>query len=108
MFIKNIERIAQIEGATEEYLAMQMAFWTADSKISNAIEAMPGYEGENLTQLKKDHINKWRRVEPERRYIKGSLLKLFNDTQDNGGISTLSHYKTFIGEYETIITYLLR
>ncbi|MBW0567841.1 hypothetical protein O181_107556 [Austropuccinia psidii MF-1] len=107
-FIKKVERIAQIEGATDEDLAMQMAFWTTDPRISDAIEAMPGYEEGNWTQLKKDLITKWGRVEPERRYRKDSLIQLFNDTQDEGGISTLSEYKTFIGEYETIITYLLR
>ncbi|MBW0566115.1 hypothetical protein O181_105830 [Austropuccinia psidii MF-1] len=107
-FIKNTEIIAQIEGATEEDLAMQMAFWTTDSKISDAIEAMPGYEEGNWTQLKKDLITKWGRVEPERRYRKDSLVQLFNDTQDEGGISNLSQYKRFMGEYETIITYLLR
>ncbi|MBW0587840.1 hypothetical protein O181_127555 [Austropuccinia psidii MF-1] len=69
-FIKRIERIAQIEGEKEEDLAMQMAFWTTDSKMSDAIEAMPGYEKENWTQLKKDLIKKWGRVEPERRYRK--------------------------------------
>ncbi|MBW0498963.1 hypothetical protein O181_038678 [Austropuccinia psidii MF-1] len=84
-----------------------MAFWTTDSQISDAIEARPGYEGK-WTQLKKDLITKWGRVEPDRRYRKDSLLKLFNDTQDNGGISTLSQYKIFIGEYEAIITYLPR
>ncbi|MBW0569684.1 hypothetical protein O181_109399 [Austropuccinia psidii MF-1] len=43
-FIRKVERIAQIEGARKEDLAMQMAFWIAGSKISDAIEAMPGYE----------------------------------------------------------------
>ncbi|MBW0590578.1 hypothetical protein O181_130293 [Austropuccinia psidii MF-1] len=61
-FIKKIERIAHIEGATEEDLAMKMAFWTTDSKISDTIEAMPGYEEGNWTQLKKDLIAKWGRV----------------------------------------------
>ncbi|MBW0529273.1 hypothetical protein O181_068988 [Austropuccinia psidii MF-1] len=107
-FIKRIERIAEIEGETEEDLAMKMACWTTDSKNSDAIEAMPGYEERNWTQLKKDLITKWGRVEPERRYRKDSLLKLFNYTQDNGGSSTLSQYIIFIGEYVTIITYLLR
>ncbi|MBW0594191.1 hypothetical protein O181_133906, partial [Austropuccinia psidii MF-1] len=107
-FFKKIERIPQIEGATEEDLAMQMAFRTTDSKISDTIEAMPGYEEGNWTQLKKDLITKWGRVEPERRYRKDSLVQLFNDTQDEGGISNLSQYKRFIAEYETIITYLLR
>ncbi|MBW0497149.1 hypothetical protein O181_036864 [Austropuccinia psidii MF-1] len=85
-----------------------MAFWTTDQKISDAIEAMPGYEEVNWTWLKKDLITRWGRVEPERRYRKESLIKLFNDTKDNGGISTLSQYKTSIREYEAIITYLLR
>ncbi|MBW0569837.1 hypothetical protein O181_109552 [Austropuccinia psidii MF-1] len=29
-FIRKVERIAQIEGGREEYLAMQMEFWTTD------------------------------------------------------------------------------
>ncbi|MBW0550482.1 hypothetical protein O181_090197 [Austropuccinia psidii MF-1] len=56
IFIKKIERIAQIEGATEEDLAMKMEFWTTDSQISDAIEAMPGYEEGNWTQLNKNLI----------------------------------------------------
>ncbi|MBW0522256.1 hypothetical protein O181_061971 [Austropuccinia psidii MF-1] len=56
--IKKIERIARIEGETEEDLKMQMAFQTKDSKISDAIEAMPGYEEGNWKQLKKDLITK--------------------------------------------------
>ncbi|MBW0571985.1 hypothetical protein O181_111700 [Austropuccinia psidii MF-1] len=107
-FIKKVERISQIEGATDEDLSMQMEFWTTDPRVSDAIEAMPGHEEGNWTQLKKYLIAKWGRVEPERRYIKNSLIQLFNDTQDEGGISTLSEYKIFIGEYEAIITYLLR
>ncbi|MBW0520113.1 hypothetical protein O181_059828 [Austropuccinia psidii MF-1] len=85
-----------------------MAFWTAYLRISDAIEAMPGYEEENWSQLKKDLVTNWGEVEPEKRYRKDSLINLFNDTQDEGGISTLSQYKRFIGEYETIITYLHR
>ncbi|MBW0568057.1 hypothetical protein O181_107772 [Austropuccinia psidii MF-1] len=106
--IKKVERIAQIEGATDEDLAMQMAFWTTNQKVSDAIEAMPGYEEGNWTQLKKDLITKWGRVEPERRYRKDSLMKLFSETQEDGGIGSLSQYKKFMGEYETIVTYLLR
>ncbi|MBW0464568.1 hypothetical protein O181_004283 [Austropuccinia psidii MF-1] len=43
-FIKNLERIAQIKGSTDEDLEMQMAFLTTDQKLSDTIEAMPGYE----------------------------------------------------------------
>ncbi|MBW0488739.1 hypothetical protein O181_028454 [Austropuccinia psidii MF-1] len=56
--INEIIRIAQIEGATEADLAIQVAFWTTDSKISDAIEAMPGFEQGNWTHLKKDLIEK--------------------------------------------------
>ncbi|MBW0523237.1 hypothetical protein O181_062952 [Austropuccinia psidii MF-1] len=107
-FMKKVERVSQIEGETDEDLAMQMAFWTTEPIISDAIEAMPGYEEGKWTQLKKDLMNKFGRVEPERRYREYSLNKIFNDTQDEGGIRTLSEYKKFIGESETIITFLLR
>ncbi|MBW0509412.1 hypothetical protein O181_049127 [Austropuccinia psidii MF-1] len=42
--IRKVEKIAQIDGARKEYLAMQMAFWTTDSKISGAIKGITGYE----------------------------------------------------------------
>ncbi|MBW0560319.1 hypothetical protein O181_100034 [Austropuccinia psidii MF-1] len=54
--INKIERLSQIEAPTEEDMEMQVAFWTTDSKISDAIEAIPGYEEGNWTQLKKDLI----------------------------------------------------
>ncbi|MBW0468349.1 hypothetical protein O181_008064 [Austropuccinia psidii MF-1] len=106
--IEKVERIAQIEGETDEDFAMQMAFLATDPRISDAIEAMPVYEEGDWTQLKKDLVTKLGRVEPERRYRKYSLIQFLNDTQDEGGIGTLSEYKTYIGEYETISTYLLR
>ncbi|MBW0509225.1 hypothetical protein O181_048940 [Austropuccinia psidii MF-1] len=105
-FIKKVERIAQIEGETDEDLAIKIAFWTTNQKVSDAIEAMPGYEKGNWTQLKKDLLTKWGRVEPERRYRKDSLMKLFSETQEDGGIGSISQYKVLIGEYETIVTYL--
>ncbi|MBW0519804.1 hypothetical protein O181_059519 [Austropuccinia psidii MF-1] len=89
-FIKKVERIAQIAGGTDEDLEMKMAFWTTDPRISDAIEAMPGYEEGKWTQLKKDLIAEWGSVETAKRYRKDSLIQLFNDTQDEGGISTLS------------------
>ncbi|MBW0472817.1 hypothetical protein O181_012532 [Austropuccinia psidii MF-1] len=89
-FIKNVQKIAQIEIEKEEDLAMQMAFWTTDPRISDAIEAIPGYEEGDWTQFEKELRTKWGRIEPERRYRKDCLIMLFKDTQDEGGISTLS------------------
>ncbi|MBW0557295.1 hypothetical protein O181_097010 [Austropuccinia psidii MF-1] len=103
-FIKKVERIAQTEGETDEDLAMKMSFWS----VSDAIESIPGYEEGNWTQLKKDLITEWGRVEPARRYIKDSLMNLFPETQEDRGIVSLSQYKKFVGEYQTIVTCLLR
>ncbi|MBW0525205.1 hypothetical protein O181_064920 [Austropuccinia psidii MF-1] len=55
--VKKVERIAQINGKKYEDLAMGMAFWTTGPRVSEAIEAIPGY-GE-LTQLKKSLIAEW-------------------------------------------------
>ncbi|MBW0500734.1 hypothetical protein O181_040449 [Austropuccinia psidii MF-1] len=53
-FIRKVERIAQIEGETDENIEMQLAFWTREPRISDEIEAMPGYEEGTWAQLKND------------------------------------------------------
>ncbi|MBW0517871.1 hypothetical protein O181_057586 [Austropuccinia psidii MF-1] len=94
--MKKVERIAQIEGETDEDLEIKIAFWTKNPRISNDIVAIPGYEEGNWTQLNKSIAAKWGRVEAEIRYREDCLIQLFNDTQEGGGISTLSEYKKFI------------
>ncbi|MBW0558929.1 hypothetical protein O181_098644 [Austropuccinia psidii MF-1] len=56
--IRKVESIAQIERAREYDLEMQMEFWTIDSKISDAIGAMPGYKEGSWNQIEKDLITK--------------------------------------------------
>ncbi|MBW0491707.1 hypothetical protein O181_031422 [Austropuccinia psidii MF-1] len=107
-FFKKIERIAQINGEKYEDLAMGMAFWKTDPKVSDAIEAIPGYGEGDFTQLKKGLIVKWGIVEPEKIYRKYFLIHNFNYTQYEGGTSTLLEYEIFIGVHKTLITYLLR
>ncbi|MBW0471863.1 hypothetical protein O181_011578 [Austropuccinia psidii MF-1] len=46
-FIKKVENIAEIEGATGRDIARKIAFWTKDEEISYHIEGMPGYETAN-------------------------------------------------------------
>ncbi|MBW0541754.1 hypothetical protein O181_081469 [Austropuccinia psidii MF-1] len=107
-FIKRAERIASIEGANERDLAMKIAFWSEDKDIRYEIERMPGYEMEDRDQLKKEMISKWGKVEPERRHREDSLSILFNQTQQEGGVKSLSQYRKFIEEYYIISKYLLK
>ena len=69
---------------------------------------MPGYESGDWEQLKIDMIRKWGAVEPGRRYRISSINYLFERTQQRGGINNITQYRKFIGEYESIITYLRR
>ncbi|MBW0564059.1 hypothetical protein O181_103774 [Austropuccinia psidii MF-1] len=85
-----------------------MELLTKDPKVSDAIEAIPCYEEGNLTKIKKDLIAKGGRGQPEKRYRKDSRMDISNDTQDNGGIDSLSQYKEFMGDYEIIATHSLR
>ncbi|MBW0546703.1 hypothetical protein O181_086418 [Austropuccinia psidii MF-1] len=43
-FIKKVENISEIEGASGRDIARQIAFWTKDEEISYHIEGMSGYE----------------------------------------------------------------
>ncbi|MBW0571332.1 hypothetical protein O181_111047 [Austropuccinia psidii MF-1] len=68
---------------------MQIAFWSEDKDIRYETEGMQGYEIEDWDQLKKEMISKWRKVEPERRNRKDSLTRLFNETQQEGGVKKI-------------------
>ncbi|MBW0484826.1 hypothetical protein O181_024541 [Austropuccinia psidii MF-1] len=69
---------------------------------------MQGYEERHWEKLKEELITEWGRVEPDRKYRPESLGKLFNSAKKEGGISTLSESKRFIGEYEKILHYLYK
>ncbi|MBW0584186.1 hypothetical protein O181_123901 [Austropuccinia psidii MF-1] len=69
---------------------------------------MPGYESGDWEQLKIDMIRKWGAVEPGTRYRISSINTLFERKQQGGGISNITQYKKFIGEYESMIKFLRR
>ncbi|MBW0513928.1 hypothetical protein O181_053643 [Austropuccinia psidii MF-1] len=46
-FIKRVENIMEIEGASGRDIARQISFWTKDQDISYHIEGMPRYETGN-------------------------------------------------------------
>ncbi|MBW0460669.1 hypothetical protein O181_000384 [Austropuccinia psidii MF-1] len=53
-------------------------------------------------------ISKWGKVESERRHRKYSLTRLFNQTQQEGGVKSLYQYRKCIGEYDIISKYPLK
>ncbi|MBW0544152.1 hypothetical protein O181_083867 [Austropuccinia psidii MF-1] len=87
---------------------MQIAFWSEDKDIRYEIKGMTVYEMEDWDQLKKEMISKWGKAEPERRYRKDSLTRLFTKTQQEGGVKSLSQYRKLIGEYDIISKYLVK
>ncbi|MBW0491838.1 hypothetical protein O181_031553 [Austropuccinia psidii MF-1] len=107
-FIKRVENIVEIEGASGRDIARQIFFWEKDQNISYHIEGIPGYETGNWEQLKLDMKGRWGTVSPERRYNLSSITQLFTKIHQEGGIRNMTQYKKFIGEYESIINYLKR
>ncbi|MBW0543842.1 hypothetical protein O181_083557 [Austropuccinia psidii MF-1] len=53
-FIKRVENIAEIEGASGRDISRQISFWTKDQDISYHIGGMPGYETGDWEKLKLD------------------------------------------------------
>ncbi|MBW0526578.1 hypothetical protein O181_066293 [Austropuccinia psidii MF-1] len=92
-----------MEGASGEDIARQVIFISASEDVKEKIESMQRYEEKNWEKLKEELITEWGTVEPDRKYRPDALGKLFNSTKKEGGISTLSEYKSFIGEYEKIL-----
>ncbi|MBW0538691.1 hypothetical protein O181_078406 [Austropuccinia psidii MF-1] len=100
--------IASTKGDNERNLAMLIEFWSEDKDIRYETEAMPGYEMEDWDQLKKEMISKWERVDPERGNWKYSLTRLFDKTQQEGGVKSLLQYRYFIAEDHIISKYRLK
>ncbi|MBW0495554.1 hypothetical protein O181_035269 [Austropuccinia psidii MF-1] len=105
-YIKKFENISEIEGESGRDISRQIAFWTKYEEISYHIEGIPGYKTAYLDQLKVDMKRRLVTVSPERRYRLSSITELYTKTQQEGGIRSMTQYRKFIGEYETIITHL--
>ncbi|MBW0547674.1 hypothetical protein O181_087389 [Austropuccinia psidii MF-1] len=59
IFMKRVENIAEIEGASGRDISRQIAFWTKDQEISYHMEGMLGYETGYWEQLKLDMKKRW-------------------------------------------------
>ncbi|MBW0564457.1 hypothetical protein O181_104172 [Austropuccinia psidii MF-1] len=97
IFIKKVENIAEIEGASGRDIARQIEFWTKDKEISYHIEGIPGYETDDWAQLKVDMTRRWGTVSPERRHRLSSITELFTKAQQEGGIRNMTQYRMLIG-----------
>jgi hypothetical protein len=108
VFIKRVEKIAILQKAGGQDVALQLPFMIKDRKISKCIEYMEGHKNCNWEDLKKELISKWVRATPKRQFDKSSVSNLVSKYSDNGGIQTKEEYRTFIGKLEEILAYLTR
>ncbi|MBW0465058.1 hypothetical protein O181_004773 [Austropuccinia psidii MF-1] len=69
---------------------------------------MPGYETGKREKFKLERKRRWGKISHERRYKLLSITELFTNIQQEGGTKNMTQYRTFIGEYESIINYLKR
>ncbi|MBW0555212.1 hypothetical protein O181_094927 [Austropuccinia psidii MF-1] len=85
-FIKKVENIGEIEGASGREIARQMAFLTTDKEIRSHIEGIPGYEMADGDQLKVDVKRRWGTDSHEIRYTLSSITELFAKPQQEDEI----------------------
>ncbi|MBW0537097.1 hypothetical protein O181_076812 [Austropuccinia psidii MF-1] len=91
-FIKRVENIFEIGGASGMDIARQISFWTKDQDISYHIEGMPGYETGDWEKLKLDMKRKWGTVSSEKRYKLSSITQLFTKIKQERGIKNMTQY----------------
>ncbi|KAI7957802.1 hypothetical protein MJO29_006019 [Puccinia striiformis f. sp. tritici] len=107
-FITRVEKLAALQQAGGQDVALQLPFMMKDQKISESIENMEGHETRDWELLKKEMIRKWGRATPLRRFDKRTIPTLISKYEDKGGIQTKEDYRTFIGELEEVLVYLLK
>ena len=108
LFIKRIEKLAELQQAGGQDIALQLPFIIKDKKIRETIENMEGHENRDWNLLKKEMKRKWGRVSPTRRYTEESIPALISNIQTTGGIKTKEEYFKFIGEYEEMLLYFIK
>ncbi|KAI9628315.1 hypothetical protein H4Q26_018116, partial [Puccinia striiformis f. sp. tritici PST-130] len=107
-FITRVEKLAALQQAGGQDIALQLPFMMKDQKISESIENMEGHKTRDWELLKKEMIRKWGRATPLRRFDKQTIPTLISKYEDKGGIQTKEDYRTFIGELEEVLVYLLK
>ncbi|MBW0461732.1 hypothetical protein O181_001447 [Austropuccinia psidii MF-1] len=78
-FIKRVENLAEIEGASDRDIARQISFWTKDQEISYHIEEMAGYGTGGWEELKLTMKRIGGEINPERRYKLSSMTQLLKN-----------------------------
>ncbi|KNZ52258.1 hypothetical protein VP01_3630g3 [Puccinia sorghi] len=108
VFIKLLERMANIQRCGSIILAQQLPLILSNQKISKAIELIEGHITGDWEMLKKDLTRKWGRATPLRRYKEDGIARLVQKAIDNNGNKNNIEYKRFIGDLEEMLDYFTR
>ncbi|KAH9449884.1 hypothetical protein Pst134EB_020692 [Puccinia striiformis f. sp. tritici] len=107
-FIRRVEKLANLQGAGGQDVALQLPFLVSDQKISQYIEDMQGHETADWDLMKKELIREWGHATPLRRFNKESIPTLVSKHVDKGGIQSREEYRSFISDLEEILAYLIK
>jgi len=106
-FLRRFHDAEELDGSEGFDMVRKVHFFTRKNSIKNAIQRMQGFIKKDWDLLKEEMIRKWVQDEDEENFSEQDLEDLVDDTLEKGGIKNEDSYKTFMSNFEVILSFLI-
>ena len=106
-FLRQYELAANLDGASDEDMVLQIPSFVSGEDIQDAIWDMSGYASKSWSTLKEQMIERWGQLDLVC-YTVSDLHSLNETWTSKGGISSLDDYRSFKSNFDVILSYLIR
>ncbi|PLW53543.1 hypothetical protein PCANC_07246 [Puccinia coronata f. sp. avenae] len=107
-FLKRYEREARVFELDEYAMAMQIGRFVKTEELKQELEAMDGYDDAQWDILRPAMMELWGERDNTILHTQQDLIDLSGKLAKKGGLATVQEYKTYLGKFSAILTYLIK
>ncbi|PLW24033.1 hypothetical protein PCANC_28513 [Puccinia coronata f. sp. avenae] len=107
-FLKQYEREARVFELDEYAMAMQIGRFVKTEELKQELEAMDGYDDAQWDILRPAMMELWGERDNTILHTQQDLIDLSGKLAKKGGLATVQEYKTYLGKFSAILTYLIK
>ncbi|PLW24102.1 hypothetical protein PCANC_28883 [Puccinia coronata f. sp. avenae] len=107
-FLKRYKQEARVFELDEYAMAMQIGQFVKTEELKQELESMDGYNDANWEILRPATMELWGERDNTILHIQQDLIDLSGKLAKKGGLATVQEYKTYLGKFSVIFTYLIK
>ncbi|PLW05420.1 hypothetical protein PCANC_28877 [Puccinia coronata f. sp. avenae] len=107
-FLKRYEREARVFELDKYAMAMQIGRFVKTEELKQELEAMDGYDDAQWDILRPAMMELWGERDNTILHTQQDLIDLSGKLAKKGGLATVQEYKTYLGKFSAILTYLIK